>query len=185
MIIETFNWDTLRKELHLPIEILYDPGLGIYPQVILSSGNLEWQINYGDDDNLTIDFYDGSSTTTYIKLDKTNNIIQVSFPINMNSKKITNLAEPTASSDATTKNYVDTQISSKRYYTTTTIPSSSPYTVDITHNLNDPAPVYAVYDDSTGEQIIPLSATVVDNNTLRLEFSSEDAGKTIRVKVIV
>lgn len=98
--------------------------------------------------------------------------------------RLNNLPDPIYPQEAATKQYVDSTISSKRYYTTATIPSTAPYEVTIAHNLNDLAPTYVVYDDSTGEQIEPANVTVIDANTLKLEFGSEDAGKTIRVKVI-
>ncbi|GEM_PF-5100150 len=72
----------------------------------------------------------------------------------------------------------------RTFGTVTTIGTVSPYEVTITHNLNDLAPLVVVYDDDTGEMIEPQSVTVVDANTIKLTFGSEDAGKTIRVKVM-
>lgn len=70
------------------------------------------------------------------------------------------------------------------YKEVVTVPSSSPYEVTVTHNLVDDAPAVFVYDDSTGELVEPQAITVVDENTIKLTFSSAEAGKTFRVKVV-
>ena len=69
-----------------------------------------------------------------------------------------------------------------KYVSNDVIPSSSPYEVTITHNLNDNSPFVQVYYDN--HLIEPYDVEIVDANNVKITVDSTLAGETIKTVII-
>ena len=85
---------------------------------------------FGKGSSSTNDFYIGADRGTIILEASSNVHLKASNIIHCNSKKLTNVADPAANTDAATKQYVDNKI--KKRVLTPTIAQGSTYTIEPT-----------------------------------------------------
>lgn len=130
--------------------------------------------------NLTTDRITG--LLAFIHAVKLNELAAPDGEVSLSNQKLTNVASPEDSSDASTKGYVDTLVSGRNY--STRIGNGSDTVFTVTHNLGSKEVLVQLYSESSGATV---DAAVVrtTNNAVQITFDGiTPASNEFRVLIV-
>jgi len=171
------------QKLHVAGSTQID-GAIVSPEGTLRDDGGGWVRTYGD-----TGWYNGTYGGGWYMTDSTylraynNKQILATGGINMNSTKITNLATPTAASDAATKGYVD-GLQGGFICSRVEGVSSIPTNTTITPTITCPANRYAIRDTFKGTDIMSSYLTAANSVQFTLYNASSYVGRTAYYAVL-